>query len=145
MKPNPILGPATAAFVALLLPNQAISADLIVDVSGAPSQSGQIGCALHSQAEGFPMDNSRATQSWHAVSNNGATCTFTGLTAGTYAVAVSHDTNANKKTDTNLVGIPTEAWGVSNNVRPRLRAPRFDEAGFAVPATGTFKIKIAIK
>jgi uncharacterized protein (DUF2141 family) len=36
--------------------------------------------------------------------------------------------------DTNFVGMPTEQWGVSRNVRPTLRAPRFDEASFKVAA-----------
>jgi uncharacterized protein (DUF2141 family) len=28
--------------------------------------------------------------------------------------------------------MPTEPWGVSNNARPKLRAPRFEEAAFSV-------------
>jgi uncharacterized protein (DUF2141 family) len=72
------------------------------------------------------------------------TCRFEALAPGDYAVAVSHDLNGNKKADTNFVGIPTEAWGVSNNVRPGLRAPRFDEARFSVPAEGaTIAVRIA--
>jgi len=34
----------------------------------------------------------------------------------------------NRSFDKNWFGIPREPWGVSNSVRPRLRAPRFDEA-----------------
>jgi len=33
-----------------------------------------------------------------------------------------------------VLGAAIEPWGVSNNVRPSLRAPRFDEAAFKVPA-----------
>jgi uncharacterized protein (DUF2141 family) len=43
-------------------------------------------------------------------------------------VAIVHDTNGNGRVDTNLVGLPTEQWGVSRNVRHGLRAPRFHDA-----------------
>jgi uncharacterized protein (DUF2141 family) len=38
---------------------------------------------------------------------------------------VAHDLNGNHKTGTNWVGLPLEPWGVTNNVRPILRAPKF--------------------
>jgi uncharacterized protein (DUF2141 family) len=53
---------------------------------------------------------------------------------GSYAVSIGHDLNGNKRVDTNFIGLPTEQWGVSNNARPSLRAPRFDEAVFKVAA-----------
>ncbi len=37
-----------------------------------------------------------------------------------------------RSTDTPFPGIPREAWGVSNDVRPTLRPPRFDEAVFEI-------------
>jgi uncharacterized protein (DUF2141 family) len=36
----------------------------------------------------------------------------------------------NRKLDTNFLGIPAEQWGASNQVRPNLRAPRFDGTVF---------------
>ena len=57
---------------------------------------------------------------------------------GTYAVAVSHDLNGNRQTDTNLIGLPIEAWGVSNSFRPLMRAPHFDEAAFQVTSEPVF-------
>lgn len=50
--------------------------------------------------------------------------------AGTYAIALTHDLNGNRRTDTDFLGRPTEDWGVSRGARPLLRAPRFDEAAF---------------
>jgi uncharacterized protein (DUF2141 family) len=44
-----------------------------------------------------------------------------------YAIEVFHDENNNQKMDTALLGYPTEAWGVSNNVRPKFRAPAMSE------------------
>lgn len=51
-----------------------------------------------------------------------------------YALIALHDANANGKMDTDFFGRPKEKWATSNNVRPKMRAPRFGEAKFAVLA-----------
>ena len=119
-----------AAFLATM--GQLHAADLVVNVSGVTEPAGQIGCALFASPAGFPTDNSAARQIWLPADPKGITCSFQGLVAGTYAVSIGHDQNGNGKVDTNLLGMPTEAWGVSNNIRPTLRAPRFDEAAFTI-------------
>lgn len=53
---------------------------------------------------------------------------FEDLPAGDYAVACFHDLNNNNKLDKNLLGIPTEPYGFSNNARPKFRAPSWEEA-----------------
>jgi uncharacterized protein (DUF2141 family) len=90
------------------------------------------------------MDNSGAQAQWHPAEGS-VTCRFTGLADGTYAIAASHDLNGNKAVDTNFMGIPTEAWGVSNNVRPTLRAPRFEEAAFRVGEGKDVALDIKVK
>lgn len=128
----------------LLMSGPASATELIVTVTGAPSDEGEIGCALYADAAGFPTDDSAAITVWTPTDAGGAICRFTGAPAGAVAVAVSHDLNGNRETDTNFLGIPTEAWGVSNNVRPSLRAPRFDEAAFTVVDGATTSIAIEI-
>ncbi|MEL6281890.1 MAG: DUF2141 domain-containing protein [Pseudomonadota bacterium] len=122
----------------------ALASELTVKVSGVDSDRGEIGCALFESADGFPTDNSGARSIWRPTRNGGAVCRFTDVPAGRVAVAVSHDLNKNRVTDTNFLGIPTEAWGVSNNVRPTLRAPRFDEAAFDLKAGEKASIEIEV-
>ena len=62
--------------------------------------------------------------------------TFKGVPAGNYAVLLTHDENDNGKLDTNLVGMPVEGYGFSNNPQV-MRKPTFDEARVDVPAAGT--------
>jgi uncharacterized protein (DUF2141 family) len=112
----------------------AIANELVVQVTGIKSATGEIGCALHADAAGFLSSGGGLQGRWVKADPKGVTCRFSGLPAGTYAVAVLHDLNGNRKTDTNLVGIPTEEWGVSNNVRPAMRAPTFDEARVVLSA-----------
>src|SRR5690606_22791100 len=61
--------------------------------------------------------------------------TFEELPPGRYAVQVLHDANDNGKLDTNIVGMPTEGYGFSNNPQV-MRKAHFDEAVFEVPAEG---------
>ena len=120
-----------------------LAGELIVKVNGIKDGKGEIGCALFGSETGFPMDGSKAKTKWQKAKPEGVECRFEGVSAGKYAVSVSHDLNGNRKTDTNFLGIPKEDWGVSNNVRPKLRAPRFEEAAFEVQA-GETRIEIGV-
>jgi len=57
--------------------------------------------------------------------------TLSNLDFGDYALAAYHDINNNGRLDTNLLGIPTEPYAFSNNVKAKWRNPRFEEACFA--------------
>ena len=58
----------------------------------------------------------------------------TDLPPGTYAVSVYEDLNGNHKLDRNIVGIPREPVGASNNPPARMGPPRFNECSFRVGA-----------
>ncbi|GAB2772180.1 hypothetical protein GCM10027175_07190 [Hymenobacter latericoloratus] len=58
------------------------------------------------------------------------------LPAGEWAVAITQDTNNNDKLDKNFMGIPTEPFAFSNNVRPRLTPPDFNDCKFTVGGPG---------
>lgn len=122
----------TALVAMALAPGLARAAQVAVKVSGIATADGQIGCSLFAAADGFPMDSRSARQLWLPASRDGATCAFDDVADGRYAISVAHDLNGNRKVDTNFVGVPTEAWGVSGNARPTLRAPKWDEASFSV-------------
>jgi uncharacterized protein (DUF2141 family) len=55
---------------------------------------------------------------------------------GEYAVAVYHDRNANGELDKRIFGIPKEPYGFSNNFRPRLSAPTFNDCKIVVGSGG---------
>ncbi|GAA4367305.1 hypothetical protein GCM10023185_39070 [Hymenobacter saemangeumensis] len=58
------------------------------------------------------------------------------LTPGDWAVAITQDLNNNDKLDKNFIGIPTEPFAFSNNVRPTVAPPNFDECKFRVEGHG---------
>ncbi len=116
----------------ILLATAASAADLIVTVTGAPAGKGEVACALFRSADGFPMNSAKAVASTRVKAAPEVECRFKDVSPGPLAVAVSVDLNGNGKTDKNLLGIPTEPWGVSNNARPSMRAPKFEEARVAM-------------
>jgi len=63
--------------------------------------------------------------------------TFADIKLGNYAVSVLHDENQNKDLDTNMLGIPKEGYGFSNNVTGVIGPPSFRKARFHVPARGS--------
>ena len=137
---------APLAAIALALPVASGAAELVVRITGLSEPLGQVGCSLFNGPLGFPMDSSSARQLWHAADAMGVTCRYSDVSEGAYAVSIGHDLNGNKRVDSNFLGMPTEQWGVSNNARPNLRAPRFDEAMFKVAADAkdvVIEIKVA--
>lgn len=121
-----------------------VAGELVVTVTNAKSADGEIGCALFSATGPFPTGRADVASVWRPADADGVTCRFTGLSAGEYAVATSHDLNGNRETDTNFLGVPREDWGVSNNVRPTLRAPTFEEAKVAVGAGDVVSIDVEL-
>lgn len=129
-----LFAPLTAIAFALPIAAGAGAAEVTVRITGLSEPLGQVGCSLFAGPAGFPKDSSNARQLWQAADAKGVTCRFSDVPEGTYAVSIGHDLNGNKRVDANFVGLPTEQWGVSNNPRPNMRAPRFDEAMFKVAA-----------
>lgn len=118
-------------------------AKLIIRVTGFPSDRGSAGIALWNAPRGFPEDIEHAFRTIYVkIQNRSATTTFGDVSPGVYAVTVLHDRNDNRKLDKNPLGIPREAWGVSNNVRPRVRAPRFEDARFRLEQDLTIEIRV---
>lgn len=119
--------------------------DLRVLVSGIESDRGEIACLLFQAEEGFPTGFDSAFQQvkYPAVAGM-LTCTFPDVAPGRYAVSVVHDENGNQKVDTSFIGTRKEPWGVTNNVRPARRAPRFGEAAIWVSATQVADHEVAL-
>lgn len=120
-------------------------ADVIhIEIERLRSDKGKVLCALYSSADGFPKDNQKAVaRATSSISDKKATCEFSGIGPGTYAVSVFHDENSNGKLDTNFLGIPREGVGASNDARGHLGPPKFDAAAFHFSG-GRLNLKIAI-
>lgn len=116
---------------------------IAVEITGIPSTKGLIRIALFDKAEGFTQHEFALQKASIPVKAATAAWTFQGLVAGRYAVAVYHDENSNAILDTNFLGIPTEAYGFSNDAMGTFGPPSFQAASFWV-GTGATSIKIKL-
>lgn len=63
------------------------------------------------------------------------------LNPGKYAFRYFHDENKNKKLDTNLLGIPREGFGFSNNAKGKFGPPSFKQMIFIFNRDSLIKCK----
>ena len=115
------------------------TASLTVHVTGARNTKGKIRVALFRDGKGFPNDGSQAVHTQAAdidPQTLSAQVVFADLPAGVYAVSVFHDENMNAKLDKNIMGVPKEGYGASNNPKKKLGPPNFDETKFQLGGAG---------
>ncbi len=125
-----------AALLALATPGLCFAADLTVEIEGIRAQSGIVQVALIGSGEAWDGKGKPAGFTGGPPDGDATlTLNFADLAPGSYALRVMHDENGNGKLDTNVVGMPTEGYGFSNNPRV-MRAATFEEARFEVPETG---------
>ena len=68
--------------------------------------------------------------------------TIDDLPNGEYAIALYHDVNADGICNLNLISIPKEPYGFSNNVKPVFSAPTFESTKFALNSDKTIQIDL---
>jgi len=66
------------------------------------------------------------------VINYSTKISFDSISPGKYAIQFFHDENENQKMDFNLIGIPKEKFGSSNDVKPVLGPPKFEKMLFEI-------------
>lgn len=104
---------------------------LRIRITNIRSEKGKIFIALFERGKGFP-DNHEEAVCW-ALLNPAVPETVweTEVNPDTdYAVTVFHDLNENQKLDKNLLGIPKEPIGFSNDARPVTGPPSYLNARF---------------
>lgn len=116
---------------------------LRVVVSRQKVGKGPVFCDLFNSKTGFPGASPIVGGSQELQAQESTVCVYEGLPAGTYAMSVIQDENANGTLDANVFGVPTEGYGVSNNVIPATEAPRWSDS--VITLDGTSPLEITVK
>jgi len=105
--------------------------DITVRVNNIKTGENWIMAALFPSKKGFPGDREEASMLTYAWAENGnAVITFPGVPLGEYAISVFSDGNNNGKFDKNILGIPREQYGASNNNLRNYGPPRYKDSNF---------------
>jgi uncharacterized protein (DUF2141 family) len=108
---------------------------MLVRVHGVRSAQGSLAAVLYGdKPEEFLKKGGRVTRERTPARPGTVSLCLRAPRPGTYAVAVYHDENDNRKFDRSWTGLPSEGFGVSNNPRPLLRAPTLEESAIQVKA-----------
>lgn len=110
--------------------------DLEVVVHGVPSNQGAVRIALYNSADLYKQSGTGAAGALRKVAlkinNNSVHYVFKKLPYGIYGAKVFHDTDNSGKLKTTLFGVPTEAYGFSNNPDASRGMPTFQSIQFTV-------------
>lgn len=124
-----------AAMAAQITPVGADSTrrELIIQIGNLRNTNGKIHVALFNQKhKGFPNKTREIISRDLPVKGQTAKTVFRLRGEGPYAIAIYHDENSNGRLDRNLIGIPLEGYGFSNNPVSRTGPPDYDQTTFRI-------------
>lgn len=113
---------------------------LTINVSGFKNNKGKILVGVYNK-EGDFLKKVIYGKSGTIVDKK-AQIVFENVPSGTYAVTLYHDENENNKLDTNIVGIPKESYGASNDAKGFMGPPKYNDAKFELKNNKIINIKL---
>lgn len=116
----------------------ACAADLTVVVRNIQKDTGSVMLGLFNTPEGFPKtaSNVALVSASERDATGRVTLVMRGLAPGQYAASAFHDVDGNGKLNSNLMGMPTEPYGFSNDARGQFGPPAFAATAFTLPEQG---------
>ncbi|MCU7693005.1 DUF2141 domain-containing protein [Haoranjiania flava] len=115
--------------------------NLTIVIPNVKNRSGNIEVGLFNKSTDFPKENKQFKKVVLKAAPN-TKYTFKDLPDGEYAIAVMHDENADGRCNFNMLGIPKEGYGFSNNVRPKFAAPSFKSVKFSLTNNKTISVNL---
>lgn len=130
----PILAVLAGALLAAPAGAAGPTASLTIRVENVLPAGGTLRLGLYNAAL-YPDDNSRPIASADVPAVPGQTViTLHDIPPGTYAIQTFQDENSNNKMDTTWIGLPLEPFGFSQDAKPFLSKPPFDDVKFNLAA-----------
>jgi uncharacterized protein (DUF2141 family) len=118
---------------------------VVVTIRDLRHDDGMVLVNLFLGPDGFPGDPRAAHAAVAAPIRGGAVeVRFERVPAGPFAVAAFHDEDGDRELDADLLGIPTEPWGVSRDAAGFLGPPSFDTARLELRAGEVLEIEIGV-
>ncbi len=115
---------------------------LTIKISNIEKVKGEIKIGVFNTHTNFLKEGSAIKNYTLKVEKNTAVIIITDLPKGEYAISMYHDENSDNECNRNFIGIPKEAYGFSNNIRPRMSAPKYDDCKFIFSENKILNIKL---
>ena len=115
--------------------------ELVLKVDEITAKKGVMMVALFNSEETYSSDKQTFSGQKVLVNANTITINFGDVPSGDYAIKLYQDENENGVIDKNVVGMPTEGYGFSNN-GGAMGQPKFEAAKFSVNADTAITIHL---
>lgn len=115
---------------------------LTIKISNIEKIKGEIKVGIFDTSTNFLKEGYAIKNYAIKVKNNTAVLTITDLPKGEYAVTMYHDENSDDEFNRNFIGIPKEPYGFSNNIKPVMSAPKYNDCKFNFTEDKTLHIKL---
>lgn len=115
---------------------------LTINVANIEVVKGNIRIGIFNTNDTFLKKGSTFKKYKVAVEDSTETIVIDNLPKGEYAFILYHDKNSDGKMNRKFIGIPKEPYGFSNNVRPKLSKPTFEECKFVLDDNLELEIKL---
>lgn len=115
---------------------------LIIKISNIEKTKGEIKVGIFNTDRNFLKEGAAIRNYSVKVDKNTAVLTITDLPKGEYAVSMYHDENSDNECNRNFIGIPKEPYGFSNNIKPKMSAPKYNDCKFTFEENKTLNIKL---
>lgn len=126
----------------LMISTSAFAVPVKIKFDKFQGKTGKIYFLIFNDSRHFPDEAHKAIKTGILNVTSTSLETTVDLPAGEYAVTTFLDENNNAKLDTNLMGIPKERFGFSNNPTILTGAPSFQECEFSVSAAKSIVINL---
>jgi uncharacterized protein (DUF2141 family) len=103
---------------------------LIIEIANIKSQEGIIWIGVYDSEDTYMVKEKAIVEGIKVRTTGQIKFEMARLAYGEYAIALFHDINGNGELDRNLVGIPSEPYAFSQELKSKWRLPRFKEVKF---------------
>ncbi|MDD2635702.1 MAG: DUF2141 domain-containing protein [Bacteroidales bacterium] len=115
---------------------------LVIKIQNIEVREGNIRIGVFNTSEKFLKQGSTYKNYLISVKNTTESIIIDDLEKGEYAIMLYHDKNSDGKLNQNIIGIPKEPFGFSNNIKPKLSKPTFEECKFSLNSNRLIHIKL---
>jgi uncharacterized protein (DUF2141 family) len=129
-----------SASTLISLSGQAQTQTLTIQVTNVKDAEGHVRIAIYNSEKDF-MKKSFMVKSAKAAKGT-VELVIDNLPAGTYGISVMHDANSNEKMDSNMIGIPKEGFGFSNNAKGTFGPPGYEKTKIEFAASKQISIEL---
>lgn len=105
---------------------------LTITIKNLNTNEGQVLLAVYNANTNYMKEEKAFLKKKVTIANKQAVAVLSDMPYGRYAVVCVHDQNNNLKLDKNLMGIPKEGYGFSNDAKGSFGPPSFEKSSFKV-------------